>query len=276
MLLFLCALIALIVMAAYGYEEAAGIDVNISYEKEKWEAVAVSFTLGVGFSVLWLLVLFCTGQFLVTGTVVFTVQLTVLVAVISFYIGSDEGKVYGYVCGVFWVVFAGFQVAWFCASYYRIPLTAVLIDTSVAHLTENWSTILMSLIFATICFLYTTMVFWSIIYNCQVFDEEGCAWLTLFQIPMLFWGLSVLLNIPNFAASTSMFFWCRNSDLGNISTLIGLKRAFTRNLGSICVGAGHGFNAECYVEYILLVSVFLELMNRVPQAVHHSRSLSRL
>ena len=238
MLLFVGGFIAVIVMASYGYNEGKSVDISIDYEKEKWEAVGISFALAVGFSLIWLIVLFCTGQFLVTATVVFAVQMTLIVAIISFYIGSDNDKAYGYACGVLWLLFAGIQVYWFCASYHRIPLTAVLVDCSVDHLMENWSSVVLSLIFAGICFLYATMVFWSIIYNCQVFDEEGCAWLTIFHIPMLFWGLSVFLSIPNFVTSTAMVFWCRGSHLGNFATCIGLKRAFTCSFGSICVGAG--------------------------------------
>ena len=69
-------------------------------------------------------------------------------------------------------------------------------------------------------------------------DLLSRVWLVLFHIPVLFWGLSVILNTPVYATATAMVFWCRGSNLGNRGTLIGLKRAVTHSFGSICVGAG--------------------------------------
>ncbi len=113
---------------------------------------------------LWMLVLFVSGDWLVSSTVFFCVLLSALVSVISFYIGADQTEPYGYICGVIFFFFAGLQIGWFCEVNHRIHLTATLIEVSVQHLSETYGVILCSIGFTAVCIGFVLWVVWSLVH----------------------------------------------------------------------------------------------------------------
>merc|ERR1712216_60674 len=123
---------------------------------------------------------------LCTGTVVFSVALTSMCAVLSFYVGAHQNEAYGYVCGALLSIAAILMIAWYCGAYHRVPITGAVIDIAVQHLTETMSTMILSVAFTAVAILWVVMVFWSMVYSWYVFDRaDERVWLVLFHIPTL-------------------------------------------------------------------------------------------